>query len=87
MLIESTGEFSASALHYDETTLDEGDEKHQRHPQSLPKSKYTNLCIDLVQAGVGGVDSWSDWGRARKPYRVEYKDYTFSFRITPQQGR
>ncbi len=87
VLIESTGTFSASALHYDQATLDEGDEKHQRHPQSLPKSKYTNLCIDLVQAGVGGVDSWSDWGRARKPYRVEYKDYTFSFRITPQQGR
>ncbi len=87
VLIESTGEFSASALHYDQATLDEGDEKHQRHSQSLPKSKYTNLCIDLVQAGVGGVDSWSDWGRARKPYRVEYKDYTFSFRITPQQGR
>ena len=63
--------------------LDEGDEKHQRHSQSLSKSKYTNLCIDLCQAGVGGVDSWGADGRARKPYRVEYKDYTFTFRLTP----
>ncbi len=81
--VESDGLFSASALHYSVADLDEGDEKHQRHPQSLPKSKYTNLCIDLCQAGVGGVDSWGSDGRARKPYRVEYKDYTFTFRLTP----
>ena len=82
--IESDALFSASALHYDLYTLDEGKEKKQRHSQSLPKSQYTNLFIDLVQAGVGGVDSWSDWGRARKGHRVEYKDYTFSFRISPK---
>ena len=82
--IESDALFSASALHYDLYTLDEGKEKNQRHSQSLPKSQYTNLFIDLVQAGVGGVDSWSDWGRARKGHRVEYKDYTFSFRISPK---
>ena len=76
--------FSASALHYDLYTLDEGKEKNQRHSQSLPKSQYTNLFVDLVQAGVGGVDSWSDWGRARNGHRVEYKDYTFSFRISPK---
>lgn len=82
--IESDALFSASALHYDLYTLDEGKEKKQRHSQSLPKSQYTNLFVDLVQAGVGGVDSWSDWGRARKGHRVEYKDYTFSFRISPK---
>ncbi len=82
--IESDALFSASALHYDLYTLDEGKEKNQRHSQSLPKSQYTNLFVDLVQAGVGGVDSWSDWGRARKGHRVEYKDYTFSFRISPK---
>ena len=82
--VESNTLFSASALHYDLLTLDEGAEKHQRHSQSLPKSKYTNLFIDLVQEGVGGVDSWGPDGRARKGHRVEYKDYSFTFRISPK---
>ena len=82
--LESDKLFSASALHYDLLTLDEGMEKHQRHPQSLERSKYTNMFIDLVQSGVGGVDSWGGDGRARKGHRVEYKDYTFSFRISPK---
>ena len=82
--IESDRLFSASALHYDLLTLDEGEEKHQRHSQSLEKSKYTNMFIDLTQEGVGGVDSWGPDGRARKGHRVEYKDYTFSFRISPK---
>ena len=82
--IESDKLFSASALHYDLLTLDEGLEKHQRHSQSLEKSKFTNVFFDLVQSGVGGVDSWGPDGRARKGHRVEYKDYTFSFRISPK---
>ena len=82
--IESDKLFSSSALHYDLLTLDEGAEKHQRHSQSLEKSEYTNLFIDLVQSGVGGVDSWGGDGRARKGHRVEYKDYTFRFRLTPK---
>ena len=84
MHIESNRPFSASALHYDLLTLDEGTEKHQRHSQSLDKSKYTNMFIDLTQSGVGGVDSWGPDGRARKGHRVEYKDYTFTFRISPK---
>ena len=82
--IESDKLFSASALHYDLLTLDEGAEKHQRHSQSVEKSEYTNLFIDLVQSGVGGVDSWGADGRARKGHRVEYQDYTFRFRLTPK---
>lgn len=82
--VESDKRFSASALHYDLLTLDEGKEKKQRHSQSIEKSKYTNLFIDLVQSGVGGVDSWGGDGRARKGHRVEYKDYTFSFRLAPK---
>lgn len=82
--IESDKLFSASALHYDLLTLDEGLEKHQRHSQSVEKSKYTNMFVDLVQEGVGGVNSWDSDGRARKGHRVEYKDYTLKFRISPK---
>lgn len=77
--------FSASALHYNISDLDEGDEKHQRHSPSVPKSQYTNLCIDLVQEGVGGIDSWG--AQALPEYRVAYKDYTFKFRIEPVSMR
>ena len=71
--VEADKLFSASALHYNISDLDEGEEKDQRHSPSVPKSKFTNLCIDLKQAGVGGVDSWGESGRARKGYRVSIR--------------
>ena len=75
--------FQASALHYAVEDLDDGDEKEQRHTQDVAKSKFTNLYIDMEQAGVGGVDSWSRWAEALPPYRVKYEDKSFNFVITP----
>ena len=77
--------FSASALHYSIADLDEGLEKAQRHSPQVPKSKYTELCIDLGQTGVGGVNSWSKEAIALPPYRLPYKPYTFTFSIVPQK--
>lgn len=73
--------FGASALHYSIADLDEGDEKDQRHSPEVPKSKYTQLCFDLVQAGLGGVNSWG--ALPLEPYRLPCKDMVFHFRITP----
>ena len=75
--------FYASALHYDIADLDDGDDKEQRHPQQVPHSKFTNLFIDSEMAGVGGVDSWSGWAEALKPYRVAYGDKEFTFVLKP----
>ena len=75
--------FSASALHYNIADLDEGDKKHQRHSPQVPKSKYTELCIDLRQAGVGGVDTWSKRGEALRQYQLPYGDYTATFWLLP----
>jgi len=72
---------SMSALHYDIDELDEGDEKHQRHPQQLKKSKYTNLYIDQAQAGVGGINSWNEDGLALPQYRLKYGNRSFAFVI------
>ena len=47
----------------------------------VPKSEYTNLCIDGAHAGVGGVNSWSGWGLALPRYQVPYQDRTFTFCI------
>jgi len=75
---------SASALHYDLRELDEGTEKHQRHPEQLQKSKFTNIFIDYRQSGLGGIDSWTRQGQPLCPYRVHYGNLTFRFVIQPK---
>ena len=74
--------FDASALHYNIDDLDEGMEKHQRHSYQVPLSKFTELCIDGVQQGVGGTNSWGAW--PLKPYLVPYQNRDFSFILTPE---
>ena len=73
----------ASALHYDLDELDEGMEKHQRHPSQLAKSQYTVLLFELEQAGVGGIDSWSQNAEALPQYRVGYGSKVFRFSLRP----
>jgi beta-galactosidase len=82
--IEADTPFSASALHYSVADLDEpGMEKAQRHSPQVSQSSYTNLSIDQVHAGLGGLDSWSEWGQALMPYRVPCQNRSFTFRIIP----
>ena len=81
--VSHAGMFAASALHYDISALDDGDDKEQRHSPQVPKSRYTNLTLDMEHAGVGGVDSWSMNGIALPKYRVAYGDKTFTFVIRP----
>jgi beta-galactosidase len=77
--------FSASALHYSIESLDDGPEKDQRHSELVPKVDYTNICIDKVQMGLGGVNSWG--AMPLEKYRLPYADYEFSFLIEPvRQG-
>ena len=84
LCIKSDSLFYASALHYSVEDLDEpGEDKAQRHAPQVPRSPYTNLYIDMEHAGVGGVDSWSEWGQALPPYRVPCQDRTFTFVLTP----
>ena len=73
--------FSASALHYDIATLDDGVDKGQRHSGELQEDDVTNLCIDKVQLGLGCVNSWG--AIPEEEYLVPYGDYEFSFIMTP----
>ena len=73
--------FYASALHYDISMLDEGDQKHQRHPSELTKSTFTVLTLDSEHCGVGGIDSWG--ARPLEQYRLPAIDRSCSFTITP----
>lgn len=77
----SDSTFSISALHYSIETLDDGSKKDQRHSELLDPEPLTNICIDKVQMGLGGIDSW---GRLPlEKYRVHYQDHHFTFTITP----
>ncbi|QIA09141.1 glycoside hydrolase family 2 TIM barrel-domain containing protein [Draconibacterium halophilum] len=80
-LFESVEPFSASALNYTIESLDDGDEKDQRHSQEVRKSDYTNICIDKLQMGLGCVNSWG--AKPLDEYLVPYQDYEFKFKITP----
>ena len=81
--IQSCDAFTASALHYNISDLDDGDDKDQRHSPDVPKSRYTELSLDLVQTGVGGINSWNGDAQALPKYRVNYKDRTFKFWLIP----
>jgi beta-galactosidase len=73
--------FMASALHYNILDLDEGLEKHQRHPEQIKKSKYTELRIDKAQFGLGDIDSWGAW--PLEQYQLKYENMVFNFTISP----
>ena len=57
------------------------DSKHIGEPQVLDNAAVLN--IDLVQAGVGGTDSWSQYARPYDQYRLLQKHYTYSFTFEP----
>ena len=72
--------FSASALHYKMSDLDDGDSKRQNHPEYLRKGD-TYVNIDLGQMGMGCVNSWGAW--PLRQYQLPYGDYDFTFLLKP----
>lgn len=73
--------FSASALPYSQEDMDVSVGPAQRHSGDLKADNKTYLCFDLVQQGLGCIDSW---GHVPLPqYMVNYQDYTFNFIISP----
>ncbi len=81
--VTSTQPFAASALPYSLEELSEGDSKAQRHPDELQPSGYTEVCIDGVHAGLGGVDSWSSFAEALPEWRVKSTPQEYVFIISP----
>ena len=81
--IQAAEPFTASALHYNIMDLDEGKEKAQRHSPQVPKSRYTELSLDMLQTGVGGINSWNKDAQALPQYRVKYETRMFKFWLIP----
>ena len=73
--------FSASALPYSIEAMDVSVGRAQRHSGDLKADDKTYLCFDLVQQGLGCINSW---GHTPLPqYMVDYKNHTFNFIISP----
>ena len=79
--IEAEEPFSASALHYYVSTLDDGETKHNRHSEFLKEDDVTNLLLDWRQMGLGCEDSW---GAVPLPeHRMPFGEYRFHFVVKP----
>jgi beta-galactosidase len=76
--------FSASALNYTLESLDDGEEKTQRHSSEIAKVGFTDLCIDKRQMGLGCVNSWG--ALPLEKYRIPYDDNEFTFIMRPVQS-
>ena len=80
------GTFSASALarrDVDLSVTGGGRREHgdQRHSPELRPDGLTHVNVDLVQMGLGCINSW---GRLPRPeYRIPAAERSFTFTITP----
>ena len=81
LLISGDTVLNIATRHFLDEDLDDGLEKHNHHFGELKERNLTVLNIDLQQTGVGGINSWGSW--PLKQYRLDYKDYSYSFMITP----
>ncbi|MBK1875347.1 glycoside hydrolase family 2 TIM barrel-domain containing protein [Pelagicoccus mobilis] len=55
-----------------------------KHPYDLVYQGYNTVNIDLVQAGVGGNDSWSPKSQAIEKYRIPSGKYEYGFTMSFQ---
>ena len=74
---------SASALHYTQASLDEGDAKRNLHSPDIDPAPLTNVLIDYKQMGLACENSWG--AVPQEPYLVPYQDYTFCFSLIPMK--
>ena len=81
LTINSSSLFNATALHYTQDQLDDGDQRDQRHDAEISESNLTELKIDLMQMGLGSINSWGLLPLEK--YRLTDKNYSFQFKITP----
>ncbi len=81
--ITSDKPFYASATNYSIESLDDGDQKDQRHFEQVKPVDYVNMLIDSEMAGVGGIDTWSENGLALDKYRVKFGPKTMTIKIAP----
>ena len=55
------------------------------HPYELVERGIYTVNIDLAQAGVGGIDSWSDKAAPIEKYQLPSGQYQYQFTLTVGQ--
>ena len=70
---------SVSATNYRPEDLDPGLTKKQQHWSDVNPRDMTVLCVDLIQRGVAGLNSWG--ARPLDKYRLMDKQYAYSYTI------
>lgn len=74
--------FVATALHFSQEDLDDGEDKHQRHSELLSPRDATFLSIDQAMSALGCIDSWGSMPLDK--YRVKAQNRNLTILITPQ---
>lgn len=72
---------SVSALNFAEEDLHTNDERVQHHAGEIDPRKEVFVNIDGFQQGLGSINSWGTL--PLEPYRLPYKDYSYSYWMVP----
>lgn len=78
---EGTTPLECQALNYTEDDLQPTRYKSQWHSGDLQPRPFVDLHIALRSMGIGCVNSWGAWPLPE--YQMPYKDYTYTYAITP----
>jgi len=78
---EGTEALECQALEYTEKDLQPTREKRQYHSGDLIPEPFNDVHISARSMGMGCVNSWGAW--PRKEYCMEYKDYAYTYIISP----
>ena len=78
---EGTDPLECQALEYTEKDLQPTREKRQFHSGDLIAEPFNDVHISARSMGVGCVNSWGAW--PRREYCMEYKDYTYTYIVSP----
>ena len=80
----SANPFEFNALRMSVEDLDGGPVKSQTHLCDVHPRDFTEVCIDYLQTGVGGYDSWG--ARPEKDRTLwNTESYSYSFILTPEK--
>lgn len=79
--VEGLQPLGGSALHFETADFAPGLTKKQQHASDIHPRQDVFLHIDMEQCGVGGDNSWGAW--THKQYRLEEKEYSYSFILKP----
>ncbi len=71
---------SVSATNNRPEDLDPGMTKKQQHASDILPRNETVLCVDLLQRGVAGLNSWG--AKPLDEYRFQDKEYKYSYTIS-----